>query len=379
MKEGWTEVALREILRARANAPSEEELASGEVRIVSKIKFDTGTLEFRQSSETKTGMIRICPGDLVVSGINAAKGAIAIYQKDANKDASATIHYASYEVNNSLADTKFLWWLLRSSAFRKILEVYLPGGIKTELKAKRFLPIPIPLPPLAEQMRIVAHLDSIEEGFNRIQHLRESARLEIEALTTSLHFSLARDRKTKLNQLLFLDEEQEVIAPDGSYPQVGIRSFGMGMFRKPAVAGSETTYRAFNVLRAGKFVMSQVKGWEGAVGIVGSDLDGWFVSPEYRTFSCISTECDSNYLSFLVSTAWFKNQLASATRGVGARRERVRPEMLLDLEMPFPPIEEQRSAVKMLKRLDAGKHLSSRSSTLEAALIPSILDRVFND
>ena len=124
--------------------------------------------------------------------------------------------------------------------------------------------------------------------------------------------------------------------------------------------------------------MSQVKGWEGAIGVAGEEYDGWFASPEYRTFCCITGDCDWQYLSHIVATHWFQRQLASATRGVGARRERVRPEMLLELELSFPELERQVNGTRLLDKQLAGKRLSAKASELETALLPSLLDKVFN-
>lgn len=180
------------------------------------------------------------------------------------------------------------------------------------------------------------------------------------------------------DRLLSLREEECPVVPDGSYPQVGIRSFGLGLFKKPAVVGTATTYRTFNVLRPGMFVMSQVKGWEGAIGVCGDEFDGWFVSPEYRTFECIENECHPAYLAHLASTPWFRDQLAAATRGVGARRERIRPEMLLGMEIPFPSFKQQKDAIDLLDRVQQGSALSEASSASESALVPSLLDQIFN-
>ena len=211
---------------------------------------------------------------------------------------------------------------------------------------------------MAEQVRIVDHLDAIEARLVRAQKLREENSKEAQALTASLHLAAAKGRVVRLGRLMQLDEKEAIVTPDGSYPQVGIRSFGLGLFKKPPVLGANTTYRAFNVLRAGQFVMSQVKGWEGALGVAGDDYDGWFASPEYRTFSCVNGECDAKYLAHIAGTPWFRKQLLAATRGVGARRERVRPEMLLGLEIPFPVISLQIDA-----RPTAGE--ASRGKTIE--------------
>ena len=88
----WEKVQLGEVLIERKETPDPVGLETGEIRIVSKIGFDTGEIEFRDSTATKTKMIQFQPGDIVFSGINAVKGAIAIYPNNAAKPASATIH-----------------------------------------------------------------------------------------------------------------------------------------------------------------------------------------------------------------------------------------------------------------------------------------------
>jgi type I restriction enzyme S subunit len=185
MTNGWQEVLLGDVLTERRETPSTESLENGEVSIVSKIGFNEGKIELRADGKTKTGMILAHPGDLVISGINATKGAIAIYAETANKPIAATIHYGAYIPNKERVDIKYLWWFLRSAAFRDIVQDHIPGGIKTELKSKRFLAVPIPLPTLNEQQRILAHIESLAARVNEAQRLREEASEGREALLHS--------------------------------------------------------------------------------------------------------------------------------------------------------------------------------------------------
>jgi len=76
MSKTWPKVRLEEVLTERRETPDSNDLDSGRVKIVEKISFGTGQIQFRSNGSTKTGMILIRPGDLVVSGINAAKGAV---------------------------------------------------------------------------------------------------------------------------------------------------------------------------------------------------------------------------------------------------------------------------------------------------------------
>ncbi len=78
MSKTWPRVPLGEFLTERREVPSDESMAVGETPIVAKIGFEDGRIQLRSDGQTKTSMILIRPGDLVVSGINAAKGAIKL-------------------------------------------------------------------------------------------------------------------------------------------------------------------------------------------------------------------------------------------------------------------------------------------------------------
>jgi type I restriction enzyme S subunit len=224
---------------------------------------------------------------------------------------------------------------------------------------------------------VVARIEELAAQIHEARTLRQQAAEEAEAFVTSVHSNLAGNRIKKLGEILELDEDQEQISPTGSYPQVGVRSFGGGLFQKGAVEGSGTTYRAFNRLYKGAFLLSQVKGWEGAVAVCPDELAGWFVSPEYRTFRCIPSEARSDYLASLVRTEWFWGKLANATRGVGARRERTRPEQFLNIELPMPDVNQQKRGEALFAEVDALKRLQADTAAELDALLPAILDRAF--
>lgn len=64
----------------------------GKVKIMEKITFNDG--------QTKTNMILMHPGDLVLSVINAVKGAVSIYAKNTREPIATIIHYSSYLLIN---------------------------------------------------------------------------------------------------------------------------------------------------------------------------------------------------------------------------------------------------------------------------------------
>jgi type I restriction enzyme S subunit len=248
---------------------------------------------------------------------------------------------------------------------------------KNRIKPEQFLSVEIPLPSLVEQQRIVARIDELAAQLQEAQDLRKRAQEEVGAFVVSVHTHLAGERTRRLGEMLRLDEDSVPISPAGSYPQVGVKGFGGGLFTKGPVEGTATTYRAFNRLYEGALILSQVKGWEGAVAVCPRELAGWFASPEYRTFRCISTEVRPGYLSVLVSTEWFWRRLASATRGVGARRERTRPEQFLGIELPMPDTEQQKRGEKLFAEVNVLKRLQAETAAELDSILPAILTKVF--
>lgn len=114
---------------------------------------------------TNTDMILVKPGDLLISGINAEKGAVTVYQGE--EDVLASIHYSSYEYDPGKIDIEFLKWFLKSSNFKRLLSEKSTGGIKTELKAKHLLPLEIDLPDPKIQKSIVRLIESRSDAVNK--------------------------------------------------------------------------------------------------------------------------------------------------------------------------------------------------------------------
>ena len=83
------------------------------------------------------------------------------------------------------------------------------------------------------------------------------------------------------------------------------------------------------------------------------------------------------YLAILVASPLFWTQLRSLTRGVGARRERTRPEQFLDMKLPMPTIDWQKEAVPIFDKVHALKRLQTETSAELDALLPSVLDKAF--
>lgn len=323
---------------------------------------------------------RVERGDFVYNRLFGWKGSFAI-ATEGNHGCYVSNEFPCFIVDTNRADGRFLWrYFSRPSVWEDVLALS-TGGTPTSrnrLKEEQFLTMEVPLPPLDEQRRIVSRIEELAAKIEEARALRLKAEGDVEAFVVSTHLRLAGKRVRTLDQVLVLDEDAVPTTTTGQYPQVGVKGFGGGLFSKSTIAGTETTYKSFNRLYEGALVLSQVKGWEGAVAVCERDLAGWFVSPEYRTFRCVEGEARSGYLTALVRTEWFWGRLGQATRGVGARRERTRPEQFLSIEIPMPDVERQKLGAELFSELHALKKMQADTAAELDALMPSILSKAFS-
>lgn len=324
-------------------------------------------------------LYEIHPGDLVFSNVFAWEGAVAVATAD-DAGRFGSHRFIACAVDPNRADAQFICsYLTASPEGLEQLQRASPGGAgrNRTLGLEKLADIRVPAPPLAEQRAIVARLDALADKTLQLATHLDAIEAETNALILALHFQLAAGNEAPLSEFLELHEESIPTKLGEEYPQVGVRSFGGGLFAKSAISASDTTYRSFNRLYADAIVLSQVKGWEGAIALTPPSLSGMFVSPEYRTFRCRSEKAVPGYLGELFKTSWFWSLLQDATRGVGARRERTRPEKFLNVLLPMPSIEKQIEACEMFVRLRAVNARYAAIRADNAALLPSALDRIF--
>jgi len=163
----WAHTQLSDFLCEREGRIKHEDANQLSLQRIRKIDFD-GNIHLSESAETKTDMILVRCGDLVISGINASKGAIAVY--DGEPDLLATIHYSAYQFDQDRISVEFLKWFFKSTQFSNLLKEQTSGGIKTELKAKHILPLQVKIPSLPEQTKIANHMNVIDAEHSKLEH-----------------------------------------------------------------------------------------------------------------------------------------------------------------------------------------------------------------
>lgn len=168
-------VTLSDILIPYRNPVSKEEMIKNKWQIIAKINFG-GHLFLRDFEEIHTykGNVNLVPENAIIySKINVRHGCIYYHEKG-NTPFGVSSEYPTYLFDETKISGKFLHKILRSSAFKNLLNTKTSGISKARVKQDEFLDIQIPLPTLDEQEKIV---DAYKIKIQQAQTLQAQASL----------------------------------------------------------------------------------------------------------------------------------------------------------------------------------------------------------
>lgn len=156
-----------------------------------------------------------------------------------------------------------------------------------------------------------------------------------------------------LGQLVTQIDRSEAVRPEGNYRLLGVRLEGNGAFHRETLSGTETSASRLNRVEAGDFIYSRLFAWRGAFGLISPQLDGCYVSNEFPLFRVDETKLDVAYLNrwFQLPAVWQRVE-EDCTGSTPTTRNRFKEKYFLALEIPLPPLAEQRAIVDRLNALD---------------------------
>ena len=174
----------------------------------------------------------------------------------------------------------------------------------------------------------------------------------------------------KLYEILTPISRAERIEPMKTYRLLGVRLEGAGPFHRETIMGSQSAATTLYEVKSGDFIYSRLFACRGAFGVIGSDLDGCYVSGEFPTFIPVHDKVDVNFLRlwFRLSTT-IREVDANCTGSTPLTRNRFKENFFLNLEIQLPPLGEQRRIVAKIQELAAkiGEARGLRQQTIEDA------------
>ncbi|MFD4908345.1 restriction endonuclease subunit S domain-containing protein [Kitasatospora purpeofusca] len=157
--------------------------------------------------------------------------------------------------------------------------------------------------------------------------------------------------RAPLARFLVPNVESVDVDPQQMYPTVGVLNRGRGLLYRDPVAGSSTSYKKLNRIGPGALVYSRLKAFEGAITVTPDNLPESFASQEFPTFA-FAPGVSPDFFRILTTTQRMWDALQGASKGMGGRRERVKPADFLDIVMDIPPLSAQERIVEVISAVD---------------------------
>lgn len=193
----------------------------------------------------------------------------------------------------------------------------------------------------------------------------------------------------RLGAVLAPVERAEKVNPTASYRLLGVRLDGNGAFLRETVTGTQTSAPTLYRVEPDDFIFSRLFACRGAFAVIGPELAECHVSGEFPTFrpklnAKGQPGIDVRYLRY-----WFTLPVIVATvneqctGSTPLTRNRFKEDKFLALEIPLPPLAEQRRLVARLddlaERIAHARKLRDEAEEEAATLYGKSLATFFND
>jgi type I restriction enzyme, S subunit len=159
--------------------------------------------------------------------------------------------------------------------------------------------------------------------------------------------------QVSLGELLTLERRPIKVLPDQQYAEIGIYSFGRGIFHKHPRSGLEVGEKDLFLIKEGDFILQITFAWEGAVGLASQIEDGMYGSVRFPTFRVDERRCYPPYLVNYFRTHAGREQLVGISPGSAGRNRVLSMPRIPEIYAPLPPLAEQHRIVARIEELAA--------------------------
>ncbi len=159
--------------------------------------------------------------------------------------------------------------------------------------------------------------------------------------------------QVSLGELLKLEQRPIKVELDKQYAEIGIYSYGKGIFHKLPRTGFEVGDKDLFLIKEGDFILQITFAWEGAVGLASEAEDGMFGSVRFPTFRVDESRCYPPYLVNYFRTNEGRQQLVAISPGSAGRNRVLSMKRIPEVVVPLPPLDEQRRIVAKIEGLAA--------------------------
>lgn len=386
----WPKVRLGEVLRRVERFEPRDELT--EYPFAGTYSFARGIFVGERklgSSFALPKIQRIRAGDFIYCKIMAWEGAFGIAPKETDNCVMSGA-FVVYELNRAKIDEKFLDYFFKVPHHWQSIGSQSSGTNvrRQSLHPTQFEKAEIPLPPLAEQRRVVARIEELAAQIHEARTLRHQAAEEAEAIL--------RSRLNKFIEAAGTDKmPTRTVGSFTRFDRYGPRFYDQSYSETgtPIVRATDIDDHGridFSTMPKLEVAPDEVKKLKAEVGdllVVRSGsigLSAVFKNPDIKCIPAayliqfrFDDSADPHFVRYCLQAPSIQQELV----GRGTTVQNLNAKKIKSTPIPFPPLAEQRRIVGELDALqaevDALKRLQAETAAELAALLPALLDRAF--
>lgn len=317
------------------------------------------------------------PGDLLFSNVFAWEGAVALAGA-AESGMIGSHRFMTYVVNDTLADAGYLKHYFTSEAGLEIIRRASPGsaGRNRTLGIKTLGEQWLQLPDLREQHRIAAWIDGCMSNLGSVSSKIVESTILRKALLESTIDAEEDQVRVRLGDALILERIPIEPVADQYYIQIGIRSFGNGIFHRDKVPGSELSKLRYFEVHPNRLIVSNIMAWEGAIAVSGDSEAGCVGSSRFLSYAG-SGDVDLRYLNYYFQSKAGQALIRTTSTGTVVRNQTLSIKDFESLRVPLPTMDRQREIADMLDTADRIGKLSVQQAATIKELREAVLNAAF--
>jgi type I restriction enzyme S subunit len=322
---------------------------------------------------------RVKAGQFLLSKIDARNGAFGLVPNDCD-NAIVTGNFWAFDISTDRVVPRFIDLLTKTTLFVDY-SIKASSGTTNRLylQEEKFAEQQIELPPIEEQKKIVARIDTVQQKMQAADKLRASIDKDIASLlAVRFQETLKQAPLLPMREVAPLVRRNVQLEPNQQYKELGARSFGKGLFVKPDFDADAATWEKPVWIKVGDIVFSNIKAWEGAIGVAKPEHDGFIASHRYLTAVVKPEVALPEYLLYYLLSETGLTAVNEASPGTADRNRTTKQSALEAICVPVPLMAIQKQFVKLKYALEQAAEVRTKQMVSVEAMLPALCNQVLS-
>ena len=400
LPSGWTVARIGDLISAGGVfvdgdwIESKDQDPEGDVRLIQLADIGDGAFRDRSRrslTSSKASELRctyLHAGDVLIARMPNPLGRACIFP-GVTQPAVTAVDVCIVRPAPGGADPRWLMWAINAPRFRSSISELQSGTTRKRISRKNLATIELPVPPLNEQRRIVA---AIEEQFSRLDAAEQLLR-RATARTPPLRgavYSVGTSGEwptESLGELLrepLRNGHSAKASRTGDVRTLTLTAVTRGEFtdENTKLTGADPARIANLWLEPGDVLIERSNTPE----LVGTAAlyrggDRWAIFPDLLIRVRVAEKLLPEFLAIVLKSRPIRRYFQTSAQGIAGSMPKIDQGTVARVEVPVPPLEEQRRIVneveQQLSLIDAMHRAIEAAKRRSAALRRSILERAF--